>query len=90
MTEIQGRHGLILENRSKLSLSGVTDVDSFNENSIALFTELGELTIRGRELHVNEMSVENGNVTIEGDITALIYGDKDSRRKLTPLGKLFK
>ncbi|MBR1765028.1 MAG: sporulation protein YabP [Ruminococcus sp.] len=90
MADIQGKHGAILENRSRLTLSGVTDVDSFNESTIALFTQLGELTIRGRELHINEMSVESGDMTIEGDISALVYGDRDSRKKLTALGKLFK
>ncbi len=90
MADIQGKHSAILENRSRLTLSGVTDVDSFNENAIALFTQLGELTVRGHELHINEMSVESGDMTIEGDISALVYGDRDSRKKLTPLGKLFK
>ena len=47
MSEIQGRHNVILENRSHLVLSGVTDVDSFNETEIALFTQLGELKIKG-------------------------------------------
>ncbi len=90
MAEVQGKHSIILENRSRLTLTGVTDVDSFNESCIALFTQLGELTIRGRELHINEMSVESGDVTVEGDISALIYGDRDSRKKLSALGKLFK
>ncbi|MBR3668270.1 MAG: sporulation protein YabP [Ruminococcus sp.] len=90
MTDISARHDVIMENRSRLSLTGITDVDSFNEKEIALFTHLGELTIRGSSLHINEMSVENGKLTVEGDISALIYGDRDRKKKLTPLGKLFK
>ncbi len=90
MTEIQGRHNLILENRSHLVLSGVTDVDSFNEDVICLFTQLGELTIRGQNLHINEMSVETGDLSIEGDIWSLCYGDKSRRKKLSAIGKLFK
>ena len=90
MTEIQGRHNLILENRSHLVLSGVTDVDSFNEDIICLFTQLGELTIRGQNLHINEMSVETGDLSIEGDIWSLCYGDKSRRKKLSAIGKLFK
>lgn len=90
MSEIQGKHNVILENRSHLVLSGVTDVDSFNETEIALFTQLGELTIKGTDLHINEMSVENGDLSVEGDICALIYGDKDRKKKLSAFGKIFK
>ena len=48
----QGSHNAILENRQKLELSGVTDVDSFNEEEIRLFTQLGELTVKGKNLHI--------------------------------------
>ena len=90
MSEINGKHNLILENRSHLVLSGVTDVDSFNEEEICLFTQLGELTIRGNNLHINEMSVENGDISVEGDVWSLAYGDKSRKKKLTAIGKLFK
>lgn len=90
MEEINGKHNAVLENRQKLLLSGVTDVDSFNEQEISLYTELGELTVRGENLHINEMSVESGDLSVEGDIQALVYGDKNRRKKLTALGKLFK
>ena len=48
------RHNLILEDRQKLSMSGVTDVESFNDTEISLYTSLGELSIRGKGLHVDE------------------------------------
>ena len=80
---------LILEDRKKLHISGVTDVDCFNENEIRLYTELGTLTVRGSSLHVNEISVESGDALVEGEITALAYGDKVSRR-LGIKGKLLK
>ncbi|MBR1392480.1 MAG: sporulation protein YabP [Ruminococcus sp.] len=90
MAEPTGRHGIILENRARLEITGVTDVDRFNEEEIALFTQLGELTIKGRSLHINEMSVGGGVLSVEGDICALIYGDKDRTKKLSMLGKLFR
>ena len=71
------RHNAILEDRSKLMLTGVTDVESFDENKVYLYTQLGELVIRGKQLHVNEMSLESGELTVEGEISALSYGDKD-------------
>ncbi|WP_295207539.1 sporulation protein YabP [Ruminococcus sp.] len=90
MNEPQGNHNAILQDRRKLQLTGVTDVDSFNEEEICLFTQLGELTIKGKDLHINEISVDSGDVSVEGDVWALIYGEKDRRKKLSAIGKIFK
>ncbi|MBE6858118.1 MAG: sporulation protein YabP [Ruminococcus sp.] len=87
---IRKNHNIILENRKSLSISGITDVDSFDEREICLFTELGELTIRGRELHIDSMSVESGDMTITGDIWSLVYGDKERRGPVSALGRLFR
>ncbi|MBE6839352.1 MAG: sporulation protein YabP [Ruminococcus sp.] len=83
-------HNLILEGRNKLTLSGITDVDSFDEKTVVLFTHMGELTVCGKNLHVNEISVETGDMSIEGDIWSLSYGDKDRRSSVSFLGKLFR
>ncbi len=87
---IRKNHNIILENRKSLSISGITDVDSFDEREICLFTELGELSIRGRELHIDSMSVESGDMTITGDIWSLVYGDKERRGPVSALGRLFR
>lgn len=84
------RHNAIMENRSKLMLTGVTDVENFDENKVYLYTQLGELVIRGKQLHVNEISLESGELTVEGEINALIYGDKDRTKKLSLFGKIFR
>lgn len=81
---------LILENRKKLNISGITDVDSFDEKTISLYTQLGELTIQGKELHIDSMSVETGDMTITGDIWAIVYGDKDKKGPISALGRLFR
>lgn len=87
---IKQNHNLILENRKSLSISGITDVDSFDEKEISLYTQLGELTIQGRELHIDAMSVETGDMTITGDIWAIIYGDRDKKGPISALGRLFR
>ena len=92
---VKQNHNMILENRKSLSISGITDVDSFDEREIILYTQLGELTVQGRELHIDApqpdaMSVETGDMTITGDIWALIYGDKDKKGPISALGKLFR
>ena len=83
-------HTLILENRKELHISGVTDIDRFDEREVILYTQLGELTITGKELHINAISIENGNLAIEGDIWSFRYGDKDRQSPLTFFGRLFR
>ena len=87
---IKKNHNIILENRKSLNISGITDVDSFDEREICLYTELGELTIQGRELHIDSMSVESGNMTITGDIWSLVYGDKERRGPVSALVRRFR
>lgn len=73
-----GPHNLILEDRRLLTVSGVSDVDSFDEETVVVFTDYGELTIRGSDLHINRLSVEVGDLTVEGKISALIYSQEAS------------
>lgn len=87
---IKKDHNIILENRGSMSISGITDVDSFDEKAICLYTQLGELTIQGRELHIDSMSVETGDMTITGDIWSIVYGDRDKKGPISALGRLFR
>lgn len=66
-------HNLMLENRTKLHLTGVTDVDSFDETTIVAYTELGELNIGGIGLHINKLNTDEGELIVEGKINSLIY-----------------
>ncbi len=70
---------LKLENAERLTLTGVTDIDSFNEEQIVLFTTLGELIVKGRLLHVNSVNVNTGAAEIVGNIKTVSY----TNRKLT-------
>lgn len=63
-------HNLILEDRSAMNLSGVTDVDCFDERTIRLYTQLGELVIKGKNLHIDTVSVETGDMRVSGASTA--------------------
>ena len=83
-------HNLILEDRANMNLSGVTDVDCFDERTIRLYTQLGELVIKGRNLHIDSVSVETGDMRISGDIWSLQYGNRDRKGPLSALGKLFR
>lgn len=71
-------HSVVLEERECLTVSGVNDVDSFDEDMIVAFTNLGELTIKGSELHISKLDTETGELNVEGDISALIYSSDQS------------
>lgn len=68
-------HELRLENREKLSLSGVREVESFDENAVVLHTARGVLVIRGEGLHLKTLSIDGGQVAVIGTINSLSYED---------------
>lgn len=74
-------HNAILENRKKLTLSGIEDVDCFDEESITLFTDDSALCVKGSDLHLSKLSVETGEVSIEGKIDSLVYSDGEMKSK---------
>ncbi len=86
----EGQHTLVLENRQKLSLSGVSDVESFDERSVVLFTSQGVLSISGEGLHINKLSIDNGEVDVEGDIYGLEYIAQQQGQRGGFFSRLFK
>lgn len=68
-------HNCILEDRKALSVSGVNDVGSFDEQTIVAATDYGELTVKGEKLHITKLSLEIGELCIEGNIASLQYTD---------------
>lgn len=82
-------HNLILENRKKVVLSGVLEVVSFEEDSVQLKTTKGDLTIRGENLKMESYVSNVGDLTILGNIYALVYLN-DSEKKSSFLNRLFK
>lgn len=68
-------HSLDIENRTKLSLSGVDDVSGFDENTIILTTSLGDLTIRGDGLHIDRIDLDIGQLEVQGHIRELSYDE---------------
>lgn len=83
---------VILENRGKLSISGVLDVLSFDDQVVILETELGLLTVKGENIRINKLSIDTSEVIVEGSISSLAYSDKESEKQKgsSLLGKIFK
>ncbi len=75
-------HGLKMENREKLSLSGVEDVSGFDESIVLLRTCMGELSIRGEGLHIGRIDLDSGNLELSGLIQQLSYEELQPRRSL--------
>ena len=68
-------HNVIMESRTKLVISGVEEVESFDDVSISAFTTCGLMTVRGRELHIDRLSLETGEMNIRGSIDGIEYID---------------
>ena len=85
-------HRLTLNNRDRGNLTGILDVISFNESQIVLDTDMGLLTIRGKDLHVSRLSLEKGEIDIEGRTDSFTYSSNESTRKAGQsfLSRLFK
>ena len=81
---------IILENREKLTISGVVDVLSFDDQIVILETELGMLTIKAEDLKINKLSIDTQDVIIEGNINTLTYSDKEEKKSGNIFGKIFK
>lgn len=67
------QHHILLEHRSRLAVSGVEEVERFDENELVLSTCQGDLVIRGSGLHIEQLSLDGGELRVEGTIDALSY-----------------
>ena len=68
-------HTIHIDSRELMSITGVKDVMSFHEQEVALLTEGGELHIDGNGLHITKLNLDDGQVVLEGEISALFYED---------------
>lgn len=73
MTEQNLPHALSLSERKKLSLTGATEVISFDNTAVVVNTPLGTLVVQGRDLQLKTLTPDGGNVVVEGDIISLTY-----------------
>lgn len=70
---IRSNHNIIIEDRKKLTLSGVKDVISFDDETLLLETVLGRLTVKGAGLHIVNFDTASGDLFAEGKIFAAVY-----------------
>ncbi|MBQ8539498.1 MAG: sporulation protein YabP [Ruminococcus sp.] len=70
---MKSNHSLILDNRSSLTLTGVSDVMGFDEQTVNLMTDSGALIVKGDSLHINKLNLDSKDVCIDGTINSLQY-----------------
>ena len=72
-------HSVILEERTKLTVPGVDEVLSFDENEVTMRTSRGSLIVRGSELHVGKLAIDTGELGIDGTVSDLLYEEEQQR-----------
>ena len=83
----EAAHHILLEGREQLTVSGVEEVESFDENTIVMVTSKGTLVVRGEDLHIEKLSLDGGDLRVEGTVSALIY-ETDERPRGGLLSRL--
>lgn len=81
-------HMLTLDNRKNLSLSGVLDVQGFDEETVNIVTTMGVLIVKGSALHISKLSLETSEVVVDGEIASLHYLAGSEKKSL--MARLFK
>lgn len=71
-------HRLTIQDRKLAGITGVSDCVSFDENEVVLDTDMGLLTIRGKDLHVNRLTLEKGEVDLEGTVESFVYSSNEA------------
>ena len=87
--DVRPGHRVMMEERNALSVSGVEEVESFDENVIVMTTSLGTLVVRGEGLHIEALSLEGGELKVEGEVESLTY-EGSQRREGGLLARLFR
>lgn len=82
-------HNVIIDNRRRMELTGVKDVSGFDEQTVNLLTDMGGLVIKGAGLHITRLSLDTGDVAVEGNINAMQYTTSGTSSKGF-VAKLFK
>ncbi|MFA9464471.1 MAG: sporulation protein YabP [Velocimicrobium sp.] len=83
-------HKLMVEARKRSAITGVLDVISFDANEVLLETEMGILTIRGDALHVNRLTLEKGEIDLDGTLDSFSYSDKKNHGEDSFLKRMFR
>ena len=84
------QHRIVWTDRKRGNITGVTDVGSFDETTVILETDQGILTLKGKGLHIGKLSLEQGEVELDGVIESMVYTGSRPAQKGSVLKRLFR
>ena len=88
MEEVR-KHSISMENREKLTITAVEDVESFDEEKVVIATELGTMTVLGSNFRIHKLNVDDGHLVIEGTIDEIHYSDTAAKSPCGFFARLF-
>lgn len=77
----QLKHNISLKERKLMDISGIINVEKFNDTEVVLETSMGMLTIKGENMHMKKLNLDNGELTIDGTIKSYQYSELDVKQK---------
>lgn len=83
-------HSLVLSDRRQMTLSGVNHVEKIDDRQAVIYTEAGMLLIKGRQLKPCGLNTETGDMTIEGEIDSISYGDRERKAPTGIIDRIFR
>lgn len=83
-------HRVVMEGRQSLRVSGVEDVESFDDDTVVIYTVDGTMTVKGMDFRINKLSVEDGELEIDGDVDSILYSDNRKEEHGGFFGRIFR
>lgn len=83
-------HSFVFRDRKKGSVTGVRDVISFDENLVVLETEQGMMTVKGKNIHIGRLTLDQGEVEMEGNVDSIVYSGSNPAKKGSLAKRLFR
>ncbi|MDI7248386.1 MAG: sporulation protein YabP [Bacillota bacterium] len=87
---VSSQHRVIVTERETITVDGVNNVESFDDQEVVLETTAGMLMLRGKEFHIKQLNLDEGNLTIEGYLAGLEYAEEMGKKARSFLGRLLK
>ncbi|MGE5572306.1 MAG: sporulation protein YabP [Bacillota bacterium] len=87
---VSSQHRVTVTERETITVDGVNNVESFDDQEVVLETTAGMLMLRGREFHIKQLNLDEGNLTIEGYLAGLEYAEEMGKKARSFLGRLLK
>ena len=83
-------HRVVMEGRQSLRVSGVEDVESFDDDTVVIYTVDGTMTVKGMDFRINKLSIEDGELEIDGDVDSILYSDSRKEEHGGFFGRMFR